>query len=370
MIIIFIKITGKGDENYIRMLLFSTFRPGSVAQQKNIRAMWPIWGYAALITAVLLLGAYLALIFHLQPSRKEPILFNWFGWYDQAALVQSAVAIRLPRIAAAALVGAALGAAGCLLQALTANDLADPEVLGINQGANMAIAVLLVLLQFQTFRFFTVTASMLGTALSGTLIYLLSLRSRFTSGGVVLTGLVNSLFFSSMTTTLIIFHDTDLYQLLRWMAGDLSGMSWTDVRFGLFTLVPVTLLCCLFAAQLNVLSMGEDTAISVGQRLTRVRTGIILAIIVLVGASTAICGPIGFIGLMAPHIVRYITGTDYRAILPLAALTGSALLVYSDLTGRMLFYPLEAPVGMITALIGAPFFIALMRLRGGRREGS
>ncbi|MCM3172992.1 iron ABC transporter permease [Paenibacillus sp. MER 99-2] len=326
-----------------------------------------VWIYLTLIV-LLLCGCYLAMIFHLQSSRKDPILFNWFGWYDNESLLRSVMTIRLPRIISAVLVGAALGIAGCLLQSLTSNDLADPEVMGINQGANMAIAVLLVLLQFQTFRFFTVTASMLGTALSGMIIYLLSVRSRFSSSSVVLTGLVNSLFFSSMTTTLIIFHDTDLYQLLRWMAGDLSGMSWDDVIFSLFTLAPMSIVCCLFAAQLNVLSMGEDTAISVGQRLTVVRSGIMIAIIVLVGAATAICGPIGFIGLMAVHIVRTLVGIDYRIILPLAALTGSVLLVYADLVGRMLFYPIESPVGLITAFIGAPFFIVLMRMRG-RKNG-
>ncbi|NMI03138.1 iron ABC transporter permease [Paenibacillus sp. SZ31] len=326
-------------------------------------------GWISLTLVVLLLcGCYLAMIFHLQPSRKDPILFNWFGWYDNESLIRSVTTIRLPRIITAALVGAALGIAGCLLQSLTSNDLADPEVMGINQGANMAIAVLMVLLQFQTFRFFTVTASMLGTALSGILIYVLSLRSRFSSSSVVLTGLVNSLFFSSMTTTLIIFHDTDLYQLLRWMAGDLSGMSWDDVIFSLFTLVPVCIVCCLFAGQLNVLSMGEDTAISVGQRLTVIRTGIMVGIIILVGAATAVCGPIGFIGLMAVHIIRNLVGINYRIIVPLAALTGSVLLVYADLIGRMLFYPLESPVGLITAFIGAPFFIVLMRMRGRKNS--
>lgn len=322
--------------------------------------------YVGALALLLLAGVYLALVFHLQPSRKEPYLFNWLGWYDHPVLVQSALNIRLPRIITAILVGAALGAAGCLLQALTRNDLADPEVLGINQGANMMIALLLVLLQFQTFRFFTVTASMTGTLLSGTLIYVLSQRGRFSPGSVVLTGLVNSLFFSSMTTALIVTHDTDLYQLIRWMAGDLSGMSWEEVVFALCALLPVTFACCLFASQLNILSLDEDTAVSAGQRLSAVRASIIIAVVILVGASTAVCGPIGFIGLMAPHIVRQFSGTNYRVLLPLAALTGSVLLVYADLVGKMLFYPMEAPVGMITAFIGAPFFIVLMRLRGVR----
>ena len=338
--------------------------PSRQSSLRRKRLSGRVWVFLTLTLLMLFAGSYLALIVHLQPSRKMPILFNWAGWYGNDALLQSILAIRLPRLIAAAIVGAALGVAGCMLQALTSNELADPEVMGINQGANMAIAVLLVLLQFQTFRFFTVTASMLGTAFSGTLIYWLSLRSRFHPGGVVLTGLVNSLFFSSMTTTLIIFHDTDLYQLLRWMAGDLSGMSWEDVRFSLYTLVPTVFLCGLSAGQLNILSMSEETAVSVGQRLSLVRTGVIAGIIVLVGASTAICGPIGFIGLMAPHIVRSVCGLNYRVILPLAAMTGSVLLVWADLAGRLLFYPLEAPVGMITAFIGAPFFIILMRLRG------
>ncbi|MCM3131305.1 iron ABC transporter permease [Paenibacillus polysaccharolyticus] len=349
--------------------MFLSFHNSSRASavRKHLGLSKPIWiGLTLLI--LLVAGAYLAMIFHLQPSRKEPILFNWFAWTDNESLIRSVTTIRLPRILAAVLVGAGLGIAGCLLQSLTSNDLADPEVMGINQGANMMIAALMVLMQFQTFHFFTVTASMLGTALSGILIYVLSVRSSFSSSSVVLTGLVNSLFFSSMTTTLIIFHDTDLYQLLRWMAGDLSGMSWEDVMFSLVTLVPVSILCCLFASQLNVLSMGEDTAISVGQRLTMVRSGIMVAIIVLVGAATAVCGPIGFIGLMAVHIIRTLTGIDYRVIVPLAALTGSVLLVYADLIGRLLFYPLEAPVGLITAFIGAPFFIVLMRMRGRKRS--
>lgn len=325
-----------------------------------------VWIYLAFFL-LLLCGGYLAMIFHLQPSRKEAILFNWYDWRHNEALISSVSMIRLPRILVAIFVGAALGVAGCLLQSLTSNEFADPEVMGINQGANMAIALLLVLLNFETFRFFTVTASMLGTAVSGIIIYVLSVRNHFNSSSVVLTGLVNSLFFSSLTTTLIIFHDTDLYQLLRWMAGDLSGMSWEDANFAMLMLGPIILVCNLFSTQLNILAMGEDIAISVGQRLTLVRSGIMIAIIILVGAATAVCGPIGFIGLMSVHIARYIVGSSYKYIVPLAALIGSVMLVYADLVGRMLFYPLEAPVGIITAFIGAPFFIALMRISRRRR---
>ena len=275
--------------------------------------------------------------------------------------------VRLPRALLALLLGAALAAAGCLLQGITRNDLADPEVIGVNQGASLFVVLGLLFVDTKDASLLILLSAFGGALLGGGVVYLLSLQGRYTPVRLVLAGLAVSFFFGSLTTGLLLMREATLSDILYWMAGKLSGASWTDVRIALYGLFPAVLLGWLLASQLNVLALGDEVADGLGQRIVFIRRIALFMASVLVGGSVALAGPIGFVGLMVPHMARLVTGPDYRLLIPLSALLGADLLLLSDLAGQMLFYPAETPVGIITALTGTPFFLFLMRRKKGER---
>jgi len=273
--------------------------------------------------------------------------------------------VRLPRALLAMLLGAVLAVAGCLLQGMTRNDLADPEVIGVNQGASLFVVLGLLLFDTKDASLLILPSAFFGSFLGGIVVYLLSLQGRYTPVRLVLAGLAVSFFFGSLTTGLLLMHEATLSDILYWMAGKLSGANWTDIQIALFGLFPVVLLSWLFSSQLNVLALGDEMAGGLGQRVALIRRLAMLTASVLVGGAVALAGPIGFVGLMVPHMARLMAGPNYRLLIPLSILLGADLLLLSDLVGQMLFYPVETPVGIITALTGTPFFLYLMRRNKG-----
>jgi len=274
--------------------------------------------------------------------------------------------VRVPRVLLGAVLGAALAMAGCLMQAVTRNHLADPEVMGINQGASMLVVISLMLFGSQDITWVIIGAAFVGVALSGSVMYRLAFTSEYTPTRLVLSGLAISFFFGSITTGFIVLFENDLMEILYWMAGKLSGASWADLRIALIGIIPAMVLCVLLSNQFNILLLGEEMARGLGQNVERVRRIAAFLIIVLVGSAVAVAGPIGYVGLIVPHMARSIVGSDYRKVVPLAALMGATLLVLADLAGQWVLYPTETPVGIITALLGTPFFIYLLRRRKGR----
>lgn len=276
--------------------------------------------------------------------------------------------VRLPRVLLAVLVGAALAVAGSLLQGVTRNPLSDPEIMGINQGASLFVVVGLLLIGQEDVSTLVLFTAFLGAAVGGSVVYTLSFQGEFTATRLVLAGIAVSLFFGSVTTGLVLLNETSLLDILYWMAGKLSGAMWEDVRIALYVLVPACLLAVVFANQFNILSLGEEVARGLGQNITRIRQGAGMLIVLLVGGAVALCGPIGFVGLMVPHMARTLVGGDYRWVIPVAVVMGALLLVIADLVGQFVLYPSETPVGIITALLGTPFFLYLMRRRKGAIE--
>ena len=163
-----------------------------------------------------------------------------------------------------------------------------------------------------------------------------------------------------MTTGVILIYDTRLSEILYWMAGKLSGATWFDVKLGLAFMLPASLLAVLLGGQLNLLSLGEEMAQGLGQRIVLVRRAAAALTAVMIGGAVAVAGPIGFVGLMVPHMARFLVGTDYRLVIPLSGLLGANLLLLADFAGQYVMYPAETPVGIITALLGVPFFLYLM----------
>jgi ABC-type Fe3+-siderophore transport system permease subunit len=272
--------------------------------------------------------------------------------------------VRMPRVILGMLIGLALAVAGCLIQGITHNPLSDPEIMGVNQGASLFAAAGFILFSQADTSWTILLTAFAGAAVGGSVVYALSMYGEDTPIRLVLAGIAVSLFMNSMTIGLILMYETRLLEILYWMAGKLSGASWLDVRLASFSLVPGAMLAWLFANQFNIFTLGEEVATGLGQNIARVRRFAALLIVVLVGGSVALAGPIGFVGLMVPHMARSITGPDYRFMIPMSAVMGALLLVLADLLGQWVLYPEETPVGIVTGLLGTPFFLYLMRRKG------
>lgn len=274
--------------------------------------------------------------------------------------------VRVPRALLGAILGAALAIAGCLMQAITRNNLADPEIMGINQGASLLVVTSLLFLGSKDVTWLILVAAFLGAIMGGSVIYGLAFTGEYTPTRLVLAGIAISLFFGSITTGFIVLFESDLMEILYWMAGKLSGANWLDIRIALAAIVPVVVVSVLLANQFNILSLGEEMARGLGMNVGRIRQVSAILVVILVGSSVALAGPIGYVGLIVPHMARSIVGGNYRAVIPLSALMGALLLVVADCCGQWILYPTELPVGIITALLGTPFFIYLMRRQKGR----
>ena len=279
-------------------------------------------------------------------------------------------AIRLPRIVMACLVGMALGLSGASLQGLFRNPVASPSLLGISAGAGLAAAAYIVLVGPLLAGAWGILGSM-GLALSGfvgaCLVGVLILRLASLGGKTViaillLAGVAIQALAGAATGILVYAADeAQLRDITFWSMGSLGGASWTTITaMAPFVLLPAFLLPRL-GGTLNPLSLGEDTAMSLGIRVERAKLLVFAWSTLAIAASVAFTGTIGFVGLVVPHIARRLVGPDHRAVLPASALLGALLLLVSDTLARTLLAPREIPIGILTAFIGAPFFLHLLR---------
>ncbi|MEO0707270.1 MAG: iron ABC transporter permease [Cyanobacteria bacterium J06649_5] len=273
--------------------------------------------------------------------------------------------LRLPRTLVAWGVGAALALAGALTQGITRNPLAAPDIIGINAGAALAAVSLIVVFPSVSLSFLPVAA--FGGALSvALLVYAIAWQSGSSPVRLILVGIGFSLIAGAITELMITFGNIyDVSQALVWLAGSVYGRSWAQlVSFGPW-LVVFGLCSLLLSRELNALQLGDDLARSLGSRLEWQRGWLLLCSVALSGAAVATAGSIGFVGLMSPHIARQLVGPSNEGLLPVAALTGGMVVVVADLIGRLLFAPIELPCGIITAVIGAPYFLYLL-IRAGK----
>lgn len=268
---------------------------------------------------------------------------------------------RLPRIFVAFLVGAALAVSGVIMQGITRNPLADPGILGVSAGASVAAVTLIVLLQNVPFSVIPF-AAFGGALLTAGAIYILA----FKGGGaaptrLILIGVAFAAVLESAVSYMLVVGDIyDVQQAYLWLTGSVYGRNWEHVKtLGVWLLVlfPIVMLS---ARHLNALSLGDDVAKGFGLRV-EARRGLLLVLsVALAAASVAVAGTIGFVGLVAPHIARRLVGGAHEGLIPVAALFGGALLVLADLVGRWIIAPSELPIGIVTAVIGAPYFLYLL----------
>ncbi|WP_440900353.1 FecCD family ABC transporter permease [Actinosynnema sp.] len=281
---------------------------------------------------------------------------------SQDTLAQAAVAKRVPRTLLAVVVGAALGISGAVMQGVTRNPLADPGILGVNSGASLAIAV-----GMTSFGLVKASAhiwvAILGAAVTAVLVHTIGSLGR---GGptplkLALAGAVSSAALNTRISAVVRSRNDISATFRSWQIGGVGGGSYEGIATVLPFLVVGLLLCLATARGLNSLALGDDGAAGLGERVLLTRTLASVGAVVLCGAATAAAGPIGFVGLVLPHLCRLLVGPDHRWLLPLSALGGAALLTTADVVGRVVTRPEEIDVGIITALIGAPFFIWVVR---------
>ena len=273
--------------------------------------------------------------------------------------------LRLPRLFIGIAVGSALGLAGMLMQGLTRNPVADPGILGVSAGSTLMVVIAIALLGVTDASGYLWFA-LAGAALASALVFGLGSMGRGRGGPATLTlaGAVMTALLTAVTTTILVLDDATFERFRFWEVGSLAGRDLEVLTAVLPVILVGTVVALLAGRALNTLSLGSDLATALGQRVLAVRIAVAAAIVLLAGAAVAAAGPIVFVGLAVPHVARSLVGPDYRWLAIYCLILGPILLVAADTVGRLVIRPGELQVGIVTALVGAPLFIALVRRRG------
>ena len=277
-------------------------------------------------------------------------------------LEEAVIQVRIPRTVLAIVAGAALAVSGAVFQGVTRNPLADPGILGINMGASLAVITGLAYFGLSQSTSY-IWVAIAGAALAAIFVYAVGSLGR---GGptplkLALAGAATSAALISFTTAIILPRGDISENVQSWQIGGVGGATFARIWQVMPFLAVGLAICLLSAKSLNSLALGDDVAAGLGERVAVARGLASLGAVMLCGAATAICGPISFVGLVVPHLCRLLVGPDHRWLLPFTALTGSCLLVAADVLGRIVARPSEIDVGIITAFVGAPFFIYIVR---------
>ncbi|GHJ47824.1 iron ABC transporter permease [Catellatospora sp. TT07R-123] len=322
---------------------------------------------AGLVAAALLLTAVAAASLALG-TKQVPLSDVWTGLVHPDGRENHVIVhdLRLPRTLLGLLVGAALGLAGSVMQALTRNPLADPGLLGVNAGAAAAVvsaASFLGLRSLSGYLWF----ALLGAAVVSAVVYVLGGGRHATPVRLALSGTALTAALTGYVSAVILLDSAALDIMRFWTVGSLASANRAVLGQVAPVLIAGIVLALLLAGPLNALALGDDAARALGARTDRTRAAALIAITLLCGAATAACGPIVFLGLLAPHLVRPLSGPDLRWLLPYAALLAPALLLAADVLGRIAARPSELQAGITVAVVGAPLFVALVRRRTVQR---
>lgn len=330
-------------------------RPAFLGRSDGIRVLWLV----ALIAALIALGAL-----------SVTVGTRAVGWSDIRAALgghvdtigQAAVAMRIPRTLLALFAGAALGLAGAVMQGVTRNPLADPGILGVNTGAALAVVVGVAWFGIAAPEAY-IWVAILGAGVAAVFVYAVGTLGR---GGatplkLALAGAATSIALSSLVVAVVLPRNDIAGGIRSWQIGGVGGATHERIAHVLPFLAAGFVVSLLSARKLNLLALGDELAAGLGERVATARLVAAFGAILLCGATTAVCGPIGFLGLVVPHLCRLLIGVDHRWLLPLSALAGACLLVAADIVGRIVARPAELEVGIVTAFLGAPFFIWIVR---------
>ncbi|KPX28934.1 iron-dicitrate ABC transporter permease FecC [Pseudomonas tremae] len=323
------------------------------------------WLMAGVITATCL-GLFWVSLFALSSFSIRQV-DAWNGLFTQGReggnIAYIVAQLRVPRALCAALVGACLGVAGALMQGITRNSLASPSLFGVTAGAALGLALFSTGLIALPFPGGALLMTCLGGALAWITVFSLggAWSPATSQGRLVLAGVAVAALCAALTRLTVILVEVQAQSVLNWLAGSLANVGAQQLQL----LWPCTLiglvLAIACAPRLNLINLGEDAARSLGVRIGALRLLVFVVSLLLVGASVCAVGPIGFVGLIAPNIARQWLGNDYRWLIPVSAGLGAAIVLASDLISRAVAFPVETPAGVVTALIGAPFFLFLAR---------
>ncbi|MCH4888260.1 iron ABC transporter permease [Acidaminobacter sp. JC074] len=267
--------------------------------------------------------------------------------------------VRLPRNLAAAFVGINLALSGVTLQGVMNNPLADPGIIGISSGAGLMAFVIMIL--FPDYTYLVPIGAFIGAVLTTFLIYTLAWKNGVSPVRLILSGVAVSAFLGAGINILMTFYPERVQGGLSFMIGGLSGKTWPDLILIWPYTLAAGLLSLLLSNQINLLQLGDEVATGLGLNVERIRTVFIILSALLAASAVSVAGLLGFVGLIVPHIARLIIGSDYRYLYPATIGLGGAVLVGCDTIARMMFDPIELPVGIIMAVLGAPFFLYLLR---------
>lgn len=274
--------------------------------------------------------------------------------------------VRLPRVLLALIVGIHLALAGLLTQLTTKNRLACPHIFGINAGAAFTVVLgLVVATNFSSLG--SILFAFVGASGGALLVWSLAGPANQQYGRLALAGITIHFLLSSLTEGLIILNQYSTESMIFWLVGSLSQAVWKDILIILPFFIGGLFVFSIMLPSFRLLIMDDDVAAGLGQRVTAVRAVGVILVIVLAGSAVALCGPIGFIGLIVPHIARALVGYSLPLLAPLTAILGAMMLVYADFISRFIALPYESPVGIVTSAIGAPFFIYLACKQGGSK---
>lgn len=274
--------------------------------------------------------------------------------------------VRLPRILFAGIVGASLSLGGVVFQALLRNPLADPYVLGISGGSALG-AIIGIVLGAGSFYLGVPFLAFCGALITVLLVFIVAGGSRglMLDNSLLLAGVVVNAFFSAaILFSLTIVNSMELHSISFWLMGDLSSVASKEIAVAALCLLIGFVILYMQARKLNLMVQGEETALQLGVRVQRTKYILLMVTSLITAVAVSLAGIIGFVGIMVPHMMRLVFGSDHRLLLPAAALFGASFLVVADTLARILLVPAELPVGVITALCGAPYFIFLMRRKG------
>ncbi|HET6280892.1 MAG TPA: iron ABC transporter permease [Polyangia bacterium] len=340
-------------------------------RRSRVRALAAVLVCAALVCVAVALGTFLGSARIPPGDVLAALLRRSGGW--QETVVWS---IRLPRALLGLMVGGGLALAGATLQGLFRNPLADPGILGVSSGASLG-AVLVITLGLSAHAVWLLpVAAFAGAVLTALLVFVIAARrgrGRIFTGTLLLVGIAVSALNVSLVT-FVLSLSLDNYevgrQVMYWLLGGLEGRTWDHVLLGAPAVVVGAAVVIAHARSLDALLLGEIGAQSVGVDLPRVRLILTVATSLIVGASVAVAGPVGFVGLLIPHIVRLAVGPGHRVLMPLSFFLGGVFVSFADLVARTVLAPGEIPVGVVTAAVGAPIFLALLVRRGGEVAAS
>ncbi len=271
--------------------------------------------------------------------------------------------LRLPRTLLGALVGAALAVAGVILQAVMRNPLASPGIIGVSSGAGLAAVVALMI--FPALSGWLIPVALGGAFITATAVYLLAWKRGVEPVRLLLAGVAVSSLLGAMSTAIMLFNSEKVAGILDFAIGSLSTRSWPQLELVAPYIIAGLAVAVIIAPKLNILGLGDEIAVGLGMNVERMRLCFIALAALLAGAAVSVVGLLGFVGLIAPHIVRMIIGGDSKFLIPGAAIFGAVLVVGSDTAGRVVIAPEELPLGIIMALLGPPFFLWLLRRRAG-----